>query len=479
MPPFATPAQLDGIAGQLTLDDSSISWSGDEAGREAVRFTNDSIAACWADDGDCGGYRIAILRNGTATADTSASSQPDEAPRLSVLQARTLPQDFVERFSCGHVDRLLRTPTTGSDVHVVVSTAAGTCRATAFYERVLRPLLGLLGVHGYQTHKTESASSILDLASNILFPRADAGAAQTVILLSGDGGLVDLIRAFFAQKRSPQYARPTLAVIPMGTGNATANSTQFRDLTEGLSTLLRGTPRPLPMFSLAVSPGSAYVVDEGRGREPILASPDPHGLDGETQACHLHGAVVLSWGLHASLVADSDTTPYRQYGVDRFKMVAADLLRALDGNPEGHYRGWITVTTRDAATGALEREVLGGESHMYTLVTLVSHLERNYTIAPDSEPLDGQLRLVHIGDVSSQETMRIINLPYQDGRHVAEAGVTYKAIESLRIDFREPDESWRRICVDGQIVAVGVDGWLEVRRSQQELFNLVCAYPPA
>jgi len=97
---------------------------------------------------------------------------------------------------------------------------------------------------------------------------------------------------------------------------------------------------------------------------------------------------------------------------------------------------------------------------------MVSNLEETFCISPASKPMDGSLRLVAIGDESSETVMRIMGAAYEQGKHIESEKevVTYHEIDSLRIDFDEPDEEWRQVCIDGKIVAVEEGGWVEVRK---------------
>lgn len=66
--------------------------------------------------------------------------------------------------------------------------------------------------------------------------------------------------------------------------------------------------------------------------------------------------------------------------------------------------------------------------------------------------------------------MRIMGLAYQAGKHVHDDKVRYEEVEGVRIEFRgqEQDARWRRVCVDGKIVSVDENGWVEVRRERGE-----------
>jgi hypothetical protein len=212
-----------------------------------------------------------------------------------------------------------------------------------------------------------------------------------------------------------------------------------------------------------MSKGAKFVVNEGRGRKEIVEA------GGRPE---IYGAIVFSWGAHASLVAASDTAEYRKHGVERFKMAAQELLAPRDGSPSHRYRGRVSIR-RGATGGFREFEPMEQKEHMYVLVTMVSNLEEHFCISPESKPLDGQMRLVSVGAMDAGELMKILKLAYQEGKHVENKSVRYEAIEGLRIDFGEEEEKWRQVCIDGKIVAVEQGGWVEVRKENRKGVRLV------
>ena len=386
--------------------------------------------------------------------------------------AYNLSEEFVERHSIPHLPihlALCRAPFAPIELSVIVSTKSGVCEASAFYNSVVKPFLETLGLseRHYSVHHTESEQSITDFTTGTLVPRANAGISQMVLLLSGDGGMIDIINGLFSSKPSSSFVKPIVSLLILGTGNAMANSSGLNnDATRGLRSFLRGKPRRVPTFATRFSPGSVVLVDEGRKAEPLppTSSIDSAGL--------LHGAVVTSWCLHASLVADSDTTEYRKHGPQRFSMAANELLKPSDGSPPHVYRGHVTTLFKDQ-TGALQSKLWDRREHMYMLVTLVSRLEAALTISPDSRPLDGQLRMVDFGPLPIAEVKRVFGQAYASGQHVSNPVVGYEAVEFLHIDFQEPDPRWRRVCVDGKIVLVGEGGWVEVKREERDVVDLV------
>jgi len=336
------------------------------------------------------------------------------------------------------------------EIHVIVSILSGRHKAQEYYDETLRPLLDDHQLQ-YSTHTTTSAQTIIEICRSLIIPNATQGVKQTIILLSGDGGVVDIVNTLTTDlnrsnddvRRPSVFMKPVIAVIPMGTANALAWSSKVAQ--DALQVLFTGTPKPLPSFQATFSPGSKLVTDEGQGRESLAESEDFESV--------MYGAVVASWGLHASLVAMSDTAEYRKHGLERFRMAAEELLQNVHA-----YSGKIKWRkTSD------EWEELPGSKHAYILTTMVSNLEEHFQISPDTKPVDGSLRLVHIGPEPVEDILRILGLAYQAGKHVTDPKVTYKEIDGLRIELDEEDELWRMICIDGKIVAVGEGGWVEIK----------------
>ncbi|EXJ91236.1 hypothetical protein A1O1_04346 [Capronia coronata CBS 617.96] len=337
------------------------------------------------------------------------------------------------------------------EIHVVISILSGHKKAQEYYDDTLKPLLDSHNVQ-HSTHTTSSTQSIINLTRSLFVVNATQGVKQTIILLSGDGGIIDIVNTMTTvlnrrndDTRPPSiFIKPVVVLIPMGTANALAWSCKVAQ--DPIGSMMKGMPRSLPTFQAQFSPGAKLVVNEGRDRETLTESDDEEGI--------MYGAVVFSWGLHASLVAMSDTAEYRKHGLERFKMAAGQLLS------EGHkYRGKVKWRKAGGDWGELP-----GSEHSYVLATMVSNLEEHFQISPATKPVDGTLRLVSIGPEPADEIMRLLGLAYQSGKHVTDPKVTYEDIKSLRIEFDEDDERWRMVCVDGKIVAIAKGGWVEATK---------------
>ena len=456
--------------------------------------------------------------DGREEADRQA--HPVELKSYEVAYTRDVKHDSSPLLLPRLPDHLLLPPKDGQgSIHVIISTLSGTQKAEGFFERCLKPLLDRLEVPPYDVHRTESPDTISRFTRDIILPRANQGIKQSIILLSGDGGIVDIINTLLGQeKMKGDAAIPVIGVIPMGTGNALFNSScrprphpespsstekadssdrawdLHEDKTQGLRTLLFGTPKPLPTFRTAFSPGStsiSYPSASAASSSPMHTPlPTSHPCSSTTTTPPiLHGCVLTSWCLHASLISLSDTPRHRAKGRSRFTTAAQTLLQPPDGSPTHVYRGVVSTLhlSPGSGSGAEEwrpvREKDGSvrRKHMYILCTLVSHLEENFTISPDSGVLEGRLRLVSIGDVGVEEVVRVLGEAYQGGRHVREGNkgdgvVGYDAVEGVRIEFdeEEAEGTWRRVCVDGMVVECPRGGWVEVRMDRgREVVDLV------
>lgn len=425
----------------------------------AESISNDNVAAVVTRPTETDEIQCILLV--TVIGESTKNSASAEH-HLEVIEATKLPQSFVEANSIS--PRALQLSRPSAEIpaplfYIIISTLSGTGGAQHYFDHVLKPAFTAIGIeqHAYHVQTTDSNKSISNFASSVLLPRAIEGTPQTVVLLSGDGGIVDIINAVSSAERGNNYIKPAIGLIAMGTGNAFANSTGLnRDATGGLRHVLRGKPHSIPTFTAKFSPGSEYLVDEGRKTESLSS------IDG--QCGTVFGAVVCSWALHASLVADSDTAELRKFGSQRFQMAAKELLTPSDGSAPHAYKGKITLIKKDDHDQEI-KAVLDRQEHMYILTTMVSNLEEKLTISPHSKPLDGQLRLLHFGPVTASRVMGILGLAFKGGQHTDDEIVGYDRVEGVRIDFDESDNRWRRVCVDGKIVRIPEGGWVEARNN--------------
>lgn len=458
---------------------------------------------------------------------------------LSSLSAPHLPQPLLDDF-------LLEQPPAhlvdAEDLQVVVSTKSGTGLAKAVYDSVLSPLFAVFGLRArdhhspapdvnsttipdpsYQLFITKSRHSIRELAHTRWGTSAAAVTTNTqqrapsphqlIVLLSGDGGMVDLLNGAGEPGDTPSSSldtRTTIALLPLGTGNALFHSLQkplYRNMSGsrqpsnllvGLRTLLRGEAVSLPTFRASFSPGSVLVPPAPEdSEEDIHGQDETGGSAAPAPVAQLLGAIVASHGFHAQLVWESDTAAYRKHGAKRFGMAAAELLKIahayqveVEVRSEGG-GGWRRIHPH-LPTGRTSNDGSDmSERFMYVLSTMVSNLEKTFTVSPESRPLDGQLRLVSFGAIGPEKTMALMQAAYDNGNHVnytwasfdnvkGEQGkavndkvVGYDKAEEIKITIREEDRRWRKVCIDGTIVEIPQDGWMHVRKTDRSRFRVL------
>lgn len=424
---------------------------------------------------------IAIIPRQSARSDgfsllyTTENSKATDGSKESHLlfeffEADSIPDQFIQASGpSDHNDWLPRKSSAEPRVErqVIVSTGSGTGIAWSVWQSLVKPLFDRIGLRerlDYQLHFTASETSITELTQSTILPKANDGLSQSILLLSGDGGIVDIVNTLVAGQIKDNYKNPTISLLPLGTGNALANSSNINsDQTLGLSTMLRGSAKELPLFRVTFSPGARLLTNHGQKQEPLKGV-----YEGQLAA---YGAVVCSWGLHATLVADSDTPEYRKFGAERFKMAAKESLYPSDGSLPHAYIG--SIETIDYGKSEDDRRKLLRREHGYILATPVSQLEAGFTISPASKPLDGKLRLVEFGAMSGEEAMEIMGKAYNGGKHVEDSRVWYHEVEAVRINVREEDPRWRRVCLDGKIIQVEQDGWVEIRGPVEGVVDLV------
>ncbi|KAG8159409.1 hypothetical protein KVR01_011070 [Diaporthe batatas] len=456
------PARLPDDASLIKYEDGRIVWPSEAEGgiQDALSIRTEEIVLIAEASG--GLHLILVLSH--------AEQDAAEPFQLSSFTARSLRQDLLDRFLLREAPEIFSAGT-GSPLDVIISSKSGTGQSQKFYDAVLRPLLGALGLRGddgspavpnpqtsgraYKVTVTKDAETVKEF-SRARWGREGRSVDHTtsggaVILLSGDGGVVDLLNGI-ASPAEPSPL-PTIALIPLGTGNALFHSLHRPHYTTtagqqsapshlvlALQALLKGNASPLPTFEALFPPGS-HLVQENK--EPA-GNPEP--------VARLTGAIVASYGFHSQLVWESDTPAYRKHGDKRFGMVAQELLK------EGHAYDASVETSSSA---------LGPTRFNYILATMVSNLEKTFTISPDSRPLDGRLRLVHFGDVGGQKTMEIMMAAYNNGAHVGIEGVGYEAVDSIRVTTNEQDARWRKVCIDGTIVEIPHGGTMTVKKSPE------------
>ncbi|KAI9681416.1 MAG: hypothetical protein M1817_002700 [Caeruleum heppii] len=483
-----------------------------------------------------------LLYNDSPPPQAESASSPSP-PHLQTLLLTSPPPSFLSAYLLSHPpshlsDSASSSPSQPTNLHVVLSTHSGSRRARSVYDGVVRPLLERLGFFEgeegdesvkeegeesqrtwtWTLHITQNESSVQELSQNIFGPRARRGIRQTILILSGDGGIHDLVEGLSRPPSSlstPEetndsktpYIPPTLCILPLGTANALAHSLRLtsrshpHSLTPPLRTILTGIPEPLPTFTARFSPG-ARILSSPWTHTPSIPLPRRNN-EGEGS---MTGVVVMSYGLHATLVAESDSPAWRERGSERFGLVAKRLMfppNNEEGGKGGEMHRWratvsLLSSSSSSTTTSRNPSPLPEKGQSYILTPLVSHLESTFPISPASDPSNPSLRLLQIPSIPAAELAEILGKVYEGkGRHVDDRRVRYVEVEGVRVDVDEEKEGdgggggggedmgddkeegkeedgddgewrWRRVCVDGVIVLLEQGGWVEVRRDWKD-----------
>ncbi|KOS18284.1 hypothetical protein ESCO_002953 [Escovopsis weberi] len=395
--------------------------------------------------------------------------QGDDA--LKTFDLLSLRADEVPQALHGHCitslpEHLIATPS--NHVDVIISTKSGVGLSLNFWSSVLQPLWALVEQHLGPLSPQPSSTSTPAFSAPL--PVWDRHA------------------------HAPSAAGPSPSPSPLALG---------------LVTLFTGAGAQLPVFRASFSPGSLLVHQPAPPARPVpvpvpagtsgsssssshveagIGAPEKDGdalaADGLLPVEHLYGAVVASYGFHASIVYESDTPAYRAHGDKRFNMVAQDLLR------ESH--AYLAAVRARRPREAEEQQQQGQQGqldglavasrdplrHGYVLVTPLSNLERAFAISPASRPLDGKLRLVHFGDIGGARTMDVMMAAYDAGRHVGMRwndgeAVLYQEVDEVEVETLEEDARWRKVCIDGTIVELPRGGRFSVRKDDRRIFDVL------
>lgn len=136
---------------------------------------------------------------------------------------------------------------------MIVSTKSGSGAAKAFYDTHIARLLGKYGLKeaDYSTHITQTEQSVSEFTKDVFAREALQGQALLLIVLSGDGGIIDILNGLAPIASRKGYKAPLVAVLPCGTANALLHSARIdSDDTFGLGTLTNGKAKTLPNFNV-------------------------------------------------------------------------------------------------------------------------------------------------------------------------------------------------------------------------------------
>ncbi|ODV92129.1 hypothetical protein CANCADRAFT_82603 [Tortispora caseinolytica NRRL Y-17796] len=331
------------------------------------------------------------------------------------------------------------------NLHVIESVKAGKADGNS-YDNVIKPLLEMLEIdHTY--HKTEDLDTITKVASSLAKEMIDT----TVLMISGDTSLMELLNELYIG----EVHNLKLLLFPAGSGNALATSIGI-DVSRSIA-ILAGCDHQgqlIPLFPVLLPANSKRVYTLGDKDAMHSERSDISGKYNEANTeVTVYAAVVVSWALHAALVADSDSPEYRELGNERFKVAAKENLEREEGY----------CCAMDVSYMGDQKEVKDAEKqYSYVLFSSVPQLEPGFLIAPKSVPLSGKLTTVLMNMLPSGKVMSLLMNAYESGAHVKDSNIVHEEVERVSLKINEGEERKRRICIDGAIFVLPKDAVIKI-----------------
>lgn len=206
----------------VSVLDGIISWKTTNNATNQIKYQNvvfvldQSQASSSSSSGDAKtGYIISALVE-------DSEKSPEERFQLLLLAADSVPDELLQRFRIGGLPGYLKPIKGKQDVDVIVSTKSGVGLSQLFWQTVLQPLWNSVDEVSSEVNVliTQDEHSVRNFAQSLA--SSTSNSKRTVVLLSGDGGIVDLING--GPHDAQQQQQPLLAVLPLGTGNALFSS---------------------------------------------------------------------------------------------------------------------------------------------------------------------------------------------------------------------------------------------------------------
>lgn len=207
-----TDAYLADDSVHFSYRDGDLAWSGAvrlDSGVSGEKIKGEDVICVTENEGSNGtlGYTIFSL---LGPSDGGVKKLPFE---LKTTSATNLPQECLEDYLVKNLPTYLQAAET--KIFVLISTLSGTGLAPDFYDAVLHRILDSIGLPqtSYTLIRTDNADSVKDFASSTLLDGANQGRKQSILMLSGDGGMVDTINGLLESRDKSRWASLHIAFV--------------------------------------------------------------------------------------------------------------------------------------------------------------------------------------------------------------------------------------------------------------------------
>ena len=283
-------------------------------------------------------------------------------------------------------------------VLIIVNPVAQSGAAAGAAERLKRFLTMYCHREAFDIAHTERPRHATEIA-------AAAAEYDTVLALGGDGVVHEVANGLM---RIDSASRPTLGVIPVGSGNDFARTLGLTDIVDvkgtDFSALLSSEPEPIDMLRVT------YVPSD---------SPVPRrAVEYATQ--------TISFGLDAAIAIDTHDMR-KLTGLSGTPLYMASGLKAFGRC----YRDFPVRVRFDDAD----------EQHLRTIIFAIQNgptYGSGFEICPNADATDGMIDICYAVGPAPRAAALPVFLSAKNGGHIRNKRIHLRRVESIEIDFAEP-----------------------------------------
>ncbi len=298
---------------------------------------------------------------------------------------------------------------------IIVNPVAQSGAADAAAERLQRFLNLYSHTDSFDLARTERPEHATKIA-------ADAQCYDTVLALGGDGVVHEVANGLM---RIDPARRPTLGVIPVGSGNDFARTLGITDIADVRGTdfgaLLASEPMPIDVLKITYEavplPHLAHVI------APVHET--------------VYAVQTVSFGLDAAIAADT------QLLRKTTRLSGAPLYTASGMRCVG--RGYRDFPARRRIDGCAAQD-------LRTVIFAIQNgptYGSGYHICPDADPTDGALDICYAKGPVPRAVALPVFLSAKNGKHVGSKHIVLQRAHTVELEFAEDTYP---IQLDGEII---------------------------
>lgn len=292
---------------------------------------------------------------------------------------------------------------------LVANPAAQNGAGGAAIDRAAENLRAVVGQDNVVVARTVGPRHAIELARNV------AGVG-IVVALGGDGVVHEVANGLMQR---PAHDRPTLGVLPLGSGNdyARALGLKWESVDEVCAQLLAARPR---------------TVDVGKVNDQYFVETLSFGLD---------AAIALDTMERRKRTGKSGTALYMASGFDQLfhHLDTHNYCLSLQGERpcllQGGYKASAQGTTHDASQDALQDAPEQGQSITFA-VQVGPYYGGGFKICPDAALDDGAFDICISHAPITPLKAAAVFVKAKDGKHVSSKHIEMRRAQGVHVEFK-------------------------------------------